>query len=84
MYMTTYDICQEGNSHLSIPHRSIEREVTFCVRGVVSPLLANVYLHYVFDCWVDAWRQTVATGDVSVVRYADDRAPRRRREEARM
>jgi hypothetical protein len=43
-----------------------------------------VYLHYVFDCWVDAWRQTVATGDVIVVRYADDRAPRRRREEARM
>jgi RNA-directed DNA polymerase len=67
-----YDICQEGNSHLSIPHRSIEREVTFCVRGVVSPLLANGSLHYVFDCWVDAWRKTVATGDVIVVRYADD------------
>jgi len=41
--------------------------------AVVSPLLANVYLHYVFDCGVDAWRKTVATGDVIVVRYADDR-----------
>jgi group II intron reverse transcriptase/maturase len=40
--------------------------------AVVSPLLANVYLHYVFDLWVEAWRQTVATGDVIVVRYADD------------
>jgi hypothetical protein len=39
---------------------------------VVSPLLANVYLHYVFDLWIEAWRQKVATGDVIVVRYADD------------
>jgi hypothetical protein len=43
--------------------------ITFCVRGVVSPLLANGSLHDVFDCWVAAWRQTVATGDVIVVRY---------------
>src|SRR3974390_36864 len=40
--------------------------------AVVSPLLANVYLHYVFDLWVEAWRQQVARGDVIVVRYADD------------
>lgn len=40
--------------------------------AVVSPLLANVYLHYVFDLWIEAWRQRVATGDVIVVRYADD------------
>ncbi len=40
--------------------------------AVVSPLLANVYLHYVFDLWIEAWRQKVATGDVIVVRYADD------------
>jgi retron-type reverse transcriptase len=46
--------------------------------AVVSPLLANVYLHYVFDLWADAWRRKVATGDVIIVRYADDRAPRRR------
>ena len=40
--------------------------------AVVSPLLANVYLYYVFDLWADAWRRKVATGDVIVVRYADD------------
>jgi retron-type reverse transcriptase len=40
--------------------------------AVVSPLLANVYLHYVFDLWVEAWRKKVAKGDVIVVRYADD------------
>ena len=40
--------------------------------AVISPLLANVYLHYVFDLWVEAWRKKVATGDVIVVRYADD------------
>ena len=40
--------------------------------AVVSPLLANVYLHYVFDLWVEVWRKKVATGDVIVVRYADD------------
>jgi RNA-directed DNA polymerase len=40
--------------------------------AVVSPLLANVYLHYVFDLWVEVWRKRVAKGDVIVVRYADD------------
>lgn len=40
--------------------------------AVVSPLLANVYLHYVFDLWVQQWRQRNARGDVIVVRYADD------------
>jgi RNA-directed DNA polymerase len=39
---------------------------------VVSPLLANVYLHYVFDLWVEAWRKKLAKGDMIVVRYADD------------
>jgi RNA-directed DNA polymerase len=39
--------------------------------SVVSPLLANVYLHYVFDLWVEAWRQKTK-GEVIVVRYADD------------
>ncbi len=39
--------------------------------GSISPLLANVYLHYVFDLWVRAWRRR-AEGDVIVVRYADD------------
>ena len=40
--------------------------------GSASPLLANVYLHYVFDLWVQRWRRTQAQGDVIVVRYADD------------
>ena len=40
--------------------------------AVLSPLLANIYLHYVFDLWVQAWRKKHAQGDVVVVRYADD------------
>jgi group II intron reverse transcriptase/maturase len=40
--------------------------------GSVSPLLANVYLHYGFDLWAQAWRQKQAGGDVIIVRFADD------------
>jgi len=40
--------------------------------SVISPMLANIYLHYVFDLWVDVWRAKCAQGDVVVVRYADD------------
>jgi RNA-directed DNA polymerase len=40
--------------------------------AVISPLLANIYLHYAFDVWVQVWRKKVARGDVIVVRYADD------------
>ena len=40
--------------------------------GSASPLLANVYLHYVFDLWVQVWRRKRAHGDVVVVRFADD------------
>jgi RNA-directed DNA polymerase len=40
--------------------------------GSASPLLANIYLHYVFDLWIHAWRRKRAHGDVIVVRYADD------------
>jgi len=40
--------------------------------AVASPLLANIYLHYAFDLWVEAWRKKCAAGDVIVVRYADD------------
>jgi RNA-directed DNA polymerase len=40
--------------------------------SVISPLLANVFLHYVFDLWADHWRNRHATGDVIIVRYADD------------
>jgi RNA-directed DNA polymerase len=40
--------------------------------AVISPQLANLYLHYVLDVWVNAWRKKVAHGDVIIVRYADD------------
>lgn len=40
--------------------------------SVISPLLANVYLHYVFDLWAERWRRREAAGDMIVVRYADD------------
>src|SRR5215471_5176669 len=40
--------------------------------SVISPLLANVYLHYGFDLWVNVWRQKWAQGEVVVIRYADD------------
>src|SRR6266851_6336809 len=40
--------------------------------SVISPLLANVYLHYVFDLWAERWRRRKVTGDMIIVRYADD------------
>jgi retron-type reverse transcriptase len=40
--------------------------------SVISPTLANLYLHYVLDLWVDQWRRKKAKGDVIIVRYADD------------
>jgi group II intron reverse transcriptase/maturase len=40
--------------------------------SVASPLLANVYLHYAFDLWAERWRRREATGDMVIVRYADD------------
>jgi RNA-directed DNA polymerase len=40
--------------------------------GSISPLLANIYLHYVFDLWVHRWRRKQARGNVVVVRFADD------------
>ena len=49
-----------------------ETEIGTPQGAVVSPLLANIYLHYVFDLWVQAWRKNHARGDVVVVRYADD------------
>jgi retron-type reverse transcriptase len=44
--------------------------------AVISLILANIYLHYVFDLWVHQWRRRKATGDVIVVRFADDSVPR--------
>jgi RNA-directed DNA polymerase len=40
--------------------------------SVISPVLANLYLHHVLDLWVKAWRKKVARGEVIIVRYADD------------
>jgi RNA-directed DNA polymerase len=40
--------------------------------SVISPLLANIFLHYVFDLWADQWRNQKARGSVIMVRYADD------------
>src|SRR5215204_1248809 len=40
--------------------------------AVISPLLANIYLHYVLDLWAERWRRRKATGDMIIVRYADD------------
>jgi RNA-directed DNA polymerase len=40
--------------------------------SVISPLLANIYLHYVFDLWAERWRRREATGNVIIMRYADD------------
>jgi group II intron reverse transcriptase/maturase len=40
--------------------------------GIISPLLSNIYLHYVLDLWVRQWRHRHARGQVYVVRYADD------------
>jgi len=39
---------------------------------VISPLLANIYLHYSLDLWAERWRRREATGDMIIVRYADD------------
>ena len=60
--------------------RWIETEEGTPQGAVISPLLANLYLHYVLDLWANQWRSK-ARGDVIIVRYADDGAPRRRGEE---
>src|SRR5207302_6776960 len=62
----------DGRSQFERRRVRLPAQVIFCVRGVISPLLANVYLHYVFDLWIEAWRKKVAQGDVIVARYADD------------
>ena len=45
--------------------------IAHCVGGVISPLLANVYLHHVLDLWADWWRRHHARGEVIIVRFAD-------------
>ncbi|RUV46561.1 hypothetical protein EOA85_35660, partial [Mesorhizobium sp. M5C.F.Ca.IN.020.29.1.1] len=53
-------------------NRPVKHKVTFCVQGLISPLLTNIYLHYVCDLWAERWRRREATGDMIIVRYADD------------
>ncbi len=52
--------------------RRIRQEAGTPQGAVISPLLANVYLHYVLDIWASWWRKTKAKGDMIIVRYADD------------
>ena len=52
--------------------RRIISQVGTVQGGSVSPLLANIYLHYVFDLWAHRWRQRHAKGEVVLVRFADD------------
>jgi len=49
-----------------------QSEVGTVQGGSISPLLANIYLHYVFDLWTQQWRKRGARGEILVVRYADD------------
>lgn len=58
--------------HLDESGRRVQARQGTPQGAVISPLLANIYLHYVFDRWVDQWRRRHARGDVIVVRYADD------------
>jgi RNA-directed DNA polymerase len=50
----------------------IQPEVGTPQGAVISPLMANIYLHYVFDLWAQQWRKRHARGDMVIVRYADD------------
>ncbi len=56
----------------------------YAAGAIVSPVLANVFLHYVLDLWFHKkWRPNVPDGEAIIVRYADDGVPRRH-EEAEM
>ncbi len=54
--------------------KRIENEAGTPQGGSISPMLGNVYLHYVFDLWADQWRRKRAYGEVIIVRFADDLA----------
>ena len=70
---TLYDNQLTLTDATCISHDLHKLKVTFCVRGVVSPILANVYLHYVLDLWFHKeWRARAARGNTIIVRYADD------------
>lgn len=52
--------------------KRMQSEIGTVQGGSISPLLANVYLHYVFDLWIQQWRRRKARGDMIAVRFADD------------
>ena len=52
--------------------RRVQSEIGTVQGGSISPLLSNIYLHYVLDLWVQRWRQKQARGEVILVRFADD------------
>src|SRR6516165_5349611 len=54
------------------PHHALKLEIAFCVRGVISPLLANIYLHEVLDQWLEQDVKPRLKGTSFMVRYADD------------
>ncbi len=57
----------------TLEHGKVTRSKVGVPQGAtISPLLANIYLHYVLDLWVHQWRQRHASGEVFIVRYADD------------
>ncbi|MHB8887097.1 MAG: reverse transcriptase domain-containing protein [Methylovirgula sp.] len=71
-YILPFTTQIKNTARTPVNDRALKSKVIFCVQGVISPLLANIYLHYVFDLWVHRWRRRLAKGDVIVVRYADD------------
>jgi RNA-directed DNA polymerase len=64
MKWTKAGVMEEGKLH--------ETQAGTPQGGIISPLLANLYLHYVFDLWAQSWRKKHASGEMYVVRYADD------------
>jgi RNA-directed DNA polymerase len=52
--------------------KRVRQEIGTPQGAVISPLLANIYLHYVLDIWTSVWRKTKTKGDMIIVRYADD------------
>jgi len=71
-HTTSYDIRQSALDFCRNRSRRSNSKLSFAFGESLPPILANLYLHYVLDLWVDSWRKKKATGDVIIVRYADD------------